>query len=55
MITGNKRLIAIIAAVPFLLLISLVAKRFTTEVDWNCCDFFVIATLLLVVGISCEL
>lgn len=55
MTTENKRLIVIIAAVPLLLLIPLVAMQFTSEVDWDPRDFVIIGTLLLVTGFACEL
>jgi ABC-type cobalt transport system substrate-binding protein len=55
MTAQNKRLTCIIAAVPLLLLIPLIAMRFTTEVDWDGTDFFIMGMLLLVTGLSCEL
>lgn len=55
MTAPNKRLLGIIATVPFLLLIPLVAMQFTTEVDWDAFDFAVMGTLLLVTGFGIEL
>lgn len=51
----NIRLIGIVMAVGFLLLIPLVAMRFTNEVNWTLLDFSVAGFLLLSAGLSCEL
>ena len=51
----NKRLIGIILAVAFLLLIPLVAMQFSTGVDWKPLDFAIMGTLLLGTGLLCEL
>jgi hypothetical protein len=54
MITQNKRLIAIILAVPLLLLIPLIAMQFTNQVDWKLFDFVTMGILLLGTGLLCE-
>jgi peptidoglycan/LPS O-acetylase OafA/YrhL len=51
----NKRLIGIVLAVAFLLLIPLIAMQFTNEVDWSLFDFAIAAFLLLGTGLLCEL
>jgi hypothetical protein len=51
----NKRLMGIVAAVTFLLLISFFAMRFTDEVKWSRMDFITAGTLLLGTGLLCEL
>jgi len=55
MTTQNKRLLAIITAIPLLLLVPLIAMQFTTEVNWDAFDFIVMGILLLVTGLCCEL
>ena len=50
----NKRLIAILSAVPILLLIPFIAMQFTSEVNWTSGDFLVMGALLLVTGLVCE-
>src|SRR5688572_4342045 len=55
MTAPNKRLLGIIAAIPFLLLIPLVAMQFTTDVDWDAFDFAVMGALLLLTGFGIEL
>lgn len=55
MITQNKRLIGIVLAVAFLLLIPLIAMQFTAEVDWTLFDFIIMGVLLLGTGFMCEL
>ena len=54
MIMENKRGIGIILTVVFLLLIPLVAMKFTNEVNWTLSDFVVAAVLLLGTGLVCE-
>ncbi len=54
MIMQNKRLISIVIAVAFLLLIPLIAMRFTDEVNWSPFDFVVAGVLLLGAGFVCE-
>ncbi len=51
----NKRLIGIVLTVVLLLLIPLIAMRFTNEVNWTLLDFVVAAILLLSTGLMCEL
>ena len=51
----NKRLIAIVLIVIFLLLIPLIAMQFTDEVSWTLFDFVIAGALLLGTGILCEL
>lgn len=51
----NKRLISIILAVPVLLMIPLIAMRFTDEVNWTLSDFIIMGVLLLSTGVICEL
>jgi hypothetical protein len=55
MIMQNKRLIGIVLAVAFLLLIPLIAMQFTNEVNWTSLDFVVAGVLLLATGLMCEL
>jgi len=50
----NKRLIGIIAAVAILLLIPLIATRFTDQVNWSPFDFVLAGVLLLGTGLVCE-
>ena len=54
MIVQNKRLIVILSAVAFILLIPLVAMQFTNEVNWSPFDFAVMGALLLSTGLLCE-
>ncbi len=54
MIAQNKRFIAIMLTVTFLLLVPLIAMQFTQEVNWTLSDFAAAASLLLVTGIVCE-
>jgi hypothetical protein len=54
MTTQNKRLFGILLAVCILLLIPLIAMRFTNEVKWGPFDFMVAAVLLFGAGLACE-
>lgn len=50
----NKRLIGILTAVAFLLVIPLIAMQFTNEVQWTLLDFVVAGILLLGTGLVIE-
>jgi hypothetical protein len=50
----NKRLICIVLAVTFLLLIPFIAMQFTDEVNWSLLDFVVMGILLLGTGFIYE-
>ncbi|MEX2379474.1 MAG: hypothetical protein WD530_01925 [Vicingaceae bacterium] len=50
-----KRLTLILAAIPILLLIPLIAMQFTSEVYWDETDFIVMSLLLLAVGLGLEI
>lgn len=54
MLIQNKRLTAIVFAVPLLLLVPFVAMQFTHEVNWTLFDFVVAGSLLLGTGLLCE-
>ena len=54
-IMKNNRLIKIISAVAFLLLIPPVAMQFTDEVSWSVFDFLVAAIILLSAGFTFDL
>ena len=54
MTTQNKRLIFILAVVPTLLLIPLIAMQFSNSVDWKIPDFVIMGVLLLGTGLLCE-
>jgi hypothetical protein len=51
----NKRLTAIVLSVALLLLVPLVAMRFTDEVKWSWFDFVLAGGLLFGTGLVCEL
>lgn len=51
----NKRLVYILAAVPIMLLIPLIAMQFSNGVDWSVSDFAIMGALLLGAGLLCEL
>lgn len=51
----NKRLIILVLAVAFVLLLPLIAMQFTHEVNWTVLDFMVAGGLLLCTGFMCEL
>lgn len=55
MIIQNKRLLLILAAVPTLLLIPLIAMQFSNAVNWKVSDFVIMGVLLLGTGLVCEL
>lgn len=55
MVIQNRRLVVIVIAVAFLLLIPFVAMQFTNEVKWSGFDFAVAGFLLLGTGLMCEL
>lgn len=55
MVAQNKRLIAIVLTVAFLLLVPLIAMQFTDEVNWTLSDFIVAGILLFGTGLTCEL
>jgi bacteriorhodopsin len=55
MITQNKRLAGIIFTAAILLLVPLVAMRFTSEVKWSFFDFLVAGFLLFGAGLLLEL
>ena len=49
-----KRLTLILAAIPILLLIPMIAMQFTTEVKWTLIDFVAAAVLLLSAALTLE-
>ena len=51
----NKRLKAILLAVPVLLLIPFTAMIFTDEVNWSVFDYAIMGILLMGTGLMCEL
>lgn len=50
----NKRIVAIVIAVGFLLLIPYFAMKFTNEVRWTAIDFVTAGILLLGTGLAIE-
>lgn len=50
----KKRVIGILVGVSLMLLVPLVAMRFTDEVNWTLFDFAVAGVLLFGTGIICE-
>ena len=54
MITQNKRLMGIILAIAFLLLIPFSAMQFTNEVKWSLFDFIVAGVLMLATALAIE-
>lgn len=55
MIMQNKRLIGIALTAALLLLIPLIAMKFTDDVNWTLFDFIAAGVLLLGTGLLCEL
>lgn len=55
MVAKKTRLLAIISAVPVLLMVPLIAMLFTKEVNWTVSDFVAMGMLLLGAGLGCEL
>lgn len=55
MLTINKRLRIILLSIPILLLIPFIAMQFTEEVNWGLFDFIIMGTLLLGIGLLCEM
>lgn len=51
----NKRLLGILVAIAFLLLLPLIAMQFSSEVVWTLSDFVIMGFLLLVTGLSVEI
>ena len=51
----NKRLLIILSAIAFLLLIPLIAMQFTDEVNWTLFDFVVAGGLLFFAGLIFDL
>lgn len=51
----NKRLVTILATAIILLLIPLIAMKFTNEVNWKTFDFIVAGILLIGTGLTLEL
>lgn len=51
----NKRLILILASVPILLFIPLIAMQFSAEVVWKGSDFLIMGVLLLCTGLAIEI
>ena len=50
----NKRLIIILFVAAGLLLIPLIAMRFTDEVNWTPMDFVVMGAMLLITGLGID-
>ena len=46
----NTRLLLILATVPVLLLVPLIAMQFSTTVNWSLFDFIIMGVLLLLAG-----
>ena len=55
MISQNKRLAGILITVVIILLIPLIAMKFTDDVDWGLFDFIIMGILLLGTGLMIEL
>jgi peptidoglycan/LPS O-acetylase OafA/YrhL len=54
MMTQNRRLISIVLAVPFLLLIPFIANLFSDGEGWSLFDYILMGSLLLITGLVCE-
>lgn len=52
--TQNRRLISIVLAVPFLLLIPFIANLFSDGEGWSLFDYILMGSLLLITGLVCE-
>lgn len=50
-----KNIIRIVIIVGIILLIPLIAMRFTSEVDWDLFDFVIMGVLLFVTGVMLDL
>jgi hypothetical protein len=51
----NKRFIIILLVITFLLLIPFISMQFTDEMNWSFSDFAIMGSMLLIVGVSCEI
>ena len=55
MIAQNKRLVIILLSVPIILLIPLIGRQFTHQLNWSPFDFVVMGIILLSTGLAGEL
>lgn len=51
----NKRLYIILVGIVIILLIPLIAMKFSQAVDWSLSDFIVAGSLLFSTGLTCEI